>query len=416
MTKQSSAAEPPLTLGDPQVQACPFPTYDRMRAKSPVYFDPVTGMYVVTAFDLVRQVAANPALYSNDTRQLLDRDTPAAAEIRKLLQEADFLPVNTLVTNDPPSHRRYRSLVDKAFNIARVEAAEPRIIDIAGQLIDALGDGPTDFVQAFAIPLPMRMIAELLGVPPEMSDTFKRWSDATLESADFNIPPERQIACVKAQIEMFQFFWMRAEELRQAPQNTLISDLANTRLEGELLNRHELTSILLQLLVAGNETTTNALTWCADHLASSPQLQAELRARPEHIPAFTEEVLRLQAPLQGLFRRVLQPVELGGVALPEGAILNLRWGAANRDACEFAQPEVLDLGRSNITQHLTFGFGVHYCLGNRLARAELQQGVRLLLERTASIELAGSADARRQTGHFIAHGLSRLMLKLTPAG
>ena len=412
MTSDLAAQERPLTLADPAALACPFATYDRMRAAGPLYRDPVTQMYVVTDFELIRQIAANPALFSNDTRQLQNRDTPAAAEIRRLLLEADFLPVNTLVTNDPPSHRRYRSLVDKAFNLARVEAAEPRIIEIAGGLIDAFPEAPFDVVAALAVPLPVRMIAELLGVPAEMGADFKRWSDATLEAADVNIAPARQIACVKAQIEMFQFFWARIEALRQAPQDSLISDLANTSVEGRPLDRHELTSILLQLLVAGNETTTNALAWCAERLAADPELQAQLRARPDRIEAFTEEVLRLHAPLQGLFRRATRAATLAGTELPEGAILNLRWGAGNRDAAQFPDPDRIACERSNVTQHLTFGFGVHYCLGNRLARAELQQAVRLLLERSHVIALAEVEDARVQHGHFIAYGLSRLMLTL----
>ncbi|MGE0742002.1 MAG: cytochrome P450 [Hyphomonadaceae bacterium] len=404
-----------LTLADPSIQACPFSTYARMREASPIYLDPVTKMYVVTSFELARKIAADHATFSNDTRQLQNRDTPARGEIMRLLTEADFLPVNTLVTNDPPDHRRFRSLVDKAFNLKRVQAVDARVADICDELIARFPDGAFDFVPAFAIKLPMQVIAEQMGVPPEMGDTFKVWSDATLEQADFNITPQRQIECVKLQLEMFQFFWARAQELRQAPNDTLISDLSNAKIDDRLLTHQELTSLLLQILVAGNETTTNALAMGVHTLCERTDLQDALRASPVRIPAFVEEVLRLGTPLQGLFRRVTKPTTMGGVDLPEGAILNVRWAAANRDPSEYPNPDAIDLERPNLTQHLTFGFGVHYCIGNQLARLELRRGFEALLRQSTSIALADGDGAAVWRPHFIARGLSRLNIRFARA-
>jgi cytochrome P450 len=410
-----STIEAPISMADPAVVGCPFAAYDALRESAPVHLDPKTGMYVVTLYEDIKAICADTATYSNDTRQLTNRETPAKAEIERLLAEADFLPVPTLITNDPPAHRPYRTLVDKAFNPRRVKAIETRIAEIADTLIDDFPAGPFDFVQAFAIPMPIRMIAEQLGVPTDMAETFKRWSDATLEQADFGITPERQVAAMKAQIEMFHFFWDKAQDLRAQPTDLLFSDIANAQIDGRPIDRHELTSILTQLLVAGNETTTNSLAACAHRLATDQPLQDRLRAEPAGVHTFVEEMLRLEAPIQGLFRRATRPATLRGIDVPEGAILNLRWGSGNRDPRQFDRPAEIDLARGNAATHLTFGLGIHYCIGNQLGRAELRRSVKRLLARTRAIRLDPAEGASERIVHFFAYGFRRLGLVVEPA-
>ena len=413
-TPQSSSC-PHLTFTDPEVLSCPFPTYAKLQEEAPVYLDPVTGMYVVTRYADIRAIAADPQTFANDTGQLQGRQTVATARINAMMEEAGVAEVNTLVTNDPPDHRRYRSLVDKAFGVKRMMSVRPRIDEITRDLIDRFPREPFDFVQAFAIWLPMRMIAEQLGVPPEMGDTFKQWSDATMECTDPRIDPERHIECSRRKIEMNLFLAARGEELRSAPNDTLISDLANSTIDGRQLTRGEFCSLLVQLLVGGNETTTSALASGAYHLASNPQLQAQLRAAPQKIKTFCEEVLRLESPLQGLFRKALTATVLGGVSIPQGAILNIRWAAGNRDPRMFAEPQALDIDRLNATQHLTFGHGIHYCIGNQLARAEMQQAFTALLGRSRNISLVPAEGAVQRLVHFLAHGPTRLMISFEPA-
>lgn len=414
MNEPSTAVgqRPHLTLADPEILACPWPAYKMLREEAPIYRDPGTGMYVVTRFADIRAIAGDTKTFINNTQQLQGRQTPATPTIERMMKEADIEEVNTLVTNDPPSHRTYRTLVDKAFSPKRVAAIEDRILEIAHELIDGFPDGPFDFVRYFAIWLPMRMIAEQLGVPPEMGETFKAWSDATIEATDPRISPERHIECTRLKIEMNQFLAARGAELQIAPDETLISAVANASVDGRQLTKGEFCSLLVQLLVGGNETSTNALASGLYHLATKPDLQAELRAEPEKLKAFSEEVLRLESPLQGLFRRATAPVTLGGVDLPEGAILNLRWAAGNRDPEVFPNPDEIVLNRPNATQHLTFGFGIHYCIGNQLARAELRHSFGALLARSRNIRLVGGEAGVTRLVHFMAHGPTALEIEL----
>jgi len=403
----------PISMADPAVSACPFPAYAQLREEAPVYLDPLTNMYVITRYADIKAICADTATYSNDTRQLANRDTPAKHEIERLLGESGFLPVQTLITNDPPSHALYRTLVDRAFNPRRIREVEPRIMEITRELIEAFPSGkPFDFVDAFATPLPIRMIAEQLGVPSEMAKTFKEWSDATLEQADFSVSPERQIECIKLQIDMFNFFWDSAQKLREKPEDFLFSDIANAEIEGRPITREELSSILTQILVAGNETTTTTMAACLHRLATQPELQDEIRGDSAKIRNFCEEILRLEAPIQGLFRRATKAVTLHGVDLPEGAILNLRWGGGNLDPRQFPCPEALDLTRNNSASHLTFGSGVHFCIGNQLARAELKGGVQQLLEMTRNIRLAKVDQPLEPIQHFFAYGFKQIWVEV----
>lgn len=406
---------PHITFSDPAVLACPFPAYKTLREEAPVYLDPVTGMYVVTRYDDLRAIAADPETFANNTGQLLGRRAAATEEGTEMLEKAGYPEVNTLVTNDPPDHRRYRSLVDMAFSIKRIAAIKPRITEIANKLIDAFPHEPFDFVKSFAIWLPMQMIAEQLGVPPEMGGTFKRWSDATIEATDPRITHDRHLECSRIKLEMNRFLWTRGEELRIRPDDTLISDIANLTLDNRLLTRAEFCSLLVQLLVGGNETTTSALASGMYHLAAKPELQARLRASPDKIKAFCEEVLRLESPLQGLWRRATKATTVGGVEIPEGAILNIRWAAGNRDSKMFPDPENIDLDRLNHNQHLTFGHGIHYCIGNQLGRAELQLGFAALLARSRNLRLAHGEEGVDRLVHFMAYGPTRLMVEFDPA-
>lgn len=417
MNKQVSPVGkcPHISFSDPTVLACPVPVYKMLREEAPIYLDPVTGMYVVTKYEDARAIAADPATFANNTGQMVGRQSEATAEGTKLLADAGFAEVNTMVTNDPPDHRRYRSLVDQAFSIKRIAAIKPRIVQIASDLMDAFPQAPFDFVQSFAIWLPMRMIAEQLGVPPEMGDTFKRWSDATIAATDPRITRERHLECSNIKLEMNRFLWSRAETLRRQPNDTLISDIANLTLDDRPLTREEFCSVLVQLLVGGNETTTSSLASGMYHLATKPALQAELRANPDRIKAFSEEVLRLESPLQGLWRRATKAVTVNGVDIPEGAILNVRWAAGNRDPAMFPNPDEIDLSRTNLNQHLTFGHGIHYCIGNQLGRAELQLGFAALLARSRAIRLAQGEAGVDRLVHFMAHGPTRLMIAFDPA-
>jgi cytochrome P450 len=408
MSDQLSAVAP--TMASPEVMVCPFAAYDEIRESTPAYIDPVTGFYVVTRFADIRAIAADPGSFSNRTGILTRRTTSAKEEIEALYVSEGVPHINTLVSNDPPDHRRYRALVDKVFSTLRVRSAEASIQAATDEMIDAFPVGHFDFGQAFAIALPVRIIAEQLGVPPERGADFKRWSDALLEAANQGLTHEQELAAARTIIEMQKYFRDMTAATRAAPDDSLLSALANTVVDDVPLCETEVVALLQQILVAGNETTTNALASGMLRLVDDPVLQAELRADPGLIPNFCEEVLRLDSPLQGLFRRATRATEIGGVTVPEGAILDLRWGAGNRDERHFAAAEKVDLTRKNPSQHLAFGFGIHFCIGNQLARAELRIAFTRLLARSSNIRLANIADAVDRRPHFIAYGVRRLMI------
>lgn len=405
----------PITMTDPGVMGCPFHAYDVIREENAIFVDPVTGFYVVTRYNDLKAIADDHHTFSNATGQLGTRSQTASKRVAELYRNEGFLHVDTLVTNDPPSHTRYRSLVDKAFNALRIRAAESTILSVINALIEKFPSGPFDFVQEFSVPLPVRMIAEQLGIPPELGGDFKRWSDALLQQANPALTEDEMLDVAKVVIEMQKFFATMIRETRGNPSGTLLSDLANLELDGERLSEAELVSILQQLLVAGNETTTNTISAAVLRLAQNAGLQERLRKNPEQIRSFYEEVLRLDAPLQGLFRRATKDTKVGETPIPEGAILNLRWGAGNRDPQRYSNHNEVDLERESVTQHLAFGHGIHFCLGNQLARAELRIGLTRLLAETSSIRLADCEDNIVRPPHFVAYGISKLMIEITKA-
>ena len=331
----------PVSFADPAVQLCPFAAYDRLRDSAPVYKDPLTGYYVLTRYEDVRRALMNVKALRNRTGLNTTRESSVMAQVNKMYEERGWLPMDTLVSNDPPEHRIYRTLVDKVFTSVRVAGLEPRIEQIINGLIDELpAQGEVEFLEAFAVRLPMIvMIAEQLGIAKEDMADFKIWSDVSVESVSPLITPEREVEIANHLINMQNYLARVIEQVRKVPNETLISHLANTETDGRRLEVRELLGILHQLLIAGNETTTTTLANGMKVLIEQPELAEQLHARPELVRQFVEEVLRTHSPIQTLFRKVAEDVEIQGVVIPAGAIVEVRYGAANRDPAQYARPE-----------------------------------------------------------------------------
>ncbi|XVQ14968.1 cytochrome P450 [Spirillospora sp. CA-255316] len=403
------ALDDSITFADPDVSACPFPVYEKLYGEQPVYHDPQTGNYVLTRYEDVRKVLLNVSAFSSNTGLL--GEFTWEPEALDLLAREGWLPMNTLVTNDPPGHRTYRSLLDKVFLPKKVTGIEPRIQEIVDELIDGFsGESEIDFLQAFAVPLPMYVIAEQLGVAREDQAAFKRWSNVAMESMDPLLPPERQVELAHGFIEMQQYMARIIEGLRANPDDRLLSRLANTETEGRLLEMRELQSLILQILVAGNETTTTTLASGMLTLMRRPELVEQIRANPDRVQPFIEETLRVEAPLQTMFRRAMTDVELHDVTIPAGSIVEVRYGAANRDPRKFPCPADVDLERKNSKSHLSFGHGIHMCIGNQLARAELRLGFQTLLRRLEGFKLSRGDDSVRMQRVYTAYGPAELWM------
>ncbi len=404
-----------ISFADPAVQQCPFPAYDALREEHPVYLDPLTGNYVLTRYADVRKALLNHKALRNRTGLNTTRESTVQDEVARLYGEKGWLPLDTLVSNDLPEHRTFRVLVDKVFTTARVAAMEPRISEIIEALIDDMeGKGEVDFLDAFAIRLPMYFIAEQLGIEKADMDDFKLWSDVSVESVSPLITPEREIEIANHLIDMQNYLARVIDRVRVTPEDTLLSHLANTEIDGALLGKRGLLGVLHQLLIAGNETTTTTLASGMKALIDQPALAEPLHTHPDRIPAFVEEVLRIMAPVQTLFRKAAEPFEIGGVTIPEGAIVEVRYGAANRDPEQFACPAEIDMTREKANAHLAFGAGIHMCIGNQLARGELRLAFAALTRRFKNFRLSRGDEGVEWMTSYIAYGPTRLWISFDP--
>ena len=318
-----------------------------------------------------------------------------------------FTPPSGLLS-DPPEHTRFRRIVQRAFKPTQIEALRPSAQQIARELLDAVkGDG-LELHDDFACPLPVILIAQLLGVPAGEREQFKRWSDSSVEA--MGMPDPTPLA---AELEALRSYLFGAvAEHRARPRGgDLIDELVLAAEADEGLSNAQLVGVVSQLLVGGNETTTSLITNAVWRLLEEPARWAALRADPALVPVAIEESLRFDPPVLGLYRSTTRDVTLHGVTIPRGAKVMLCYAAANRDPRVFAEPDRfrLDRPRSEASEHLAFGLGVHFCLGSALARLEAETALRALLERFPRLTLAGSGE---RIAPFFLWGRRRLPLRI----
>jgi len=402
----------------PDVLVDPFELDHRLRREAPVHRDPKSGVFLVSTYELVLAAARDFETFSNHFASAAGAlglgvadDDPQITQFQK----QSFPIVDTMLTADPPEHRRFRGLVNRAFTPRRVEGLRDAIRGLCHDLVDAFADAGTCEVLAdYAVPLPLRIIADQLGVSRADLPHFKRWTDGFTARLSGIAQGEEAALAMNRILEFQHYFAVRIDEAARAPRDDILSDLGRARVEGERpLDVGEQLSILQQLLVAGNETTANAIAEGVRHLALDPGLFQHIADQPALLPGFVEEVLRLASPLQGMWRRASRDAELGGVAVPQGSLVLLRYGSANRDESVFRDPDRLDPGRRNAVDHLAFGHGIHFCLGAALARSELRAAFGVLLERVERLRLEGNA-APRYRPSILLRGLSELRVTFAP--
>ncbi|MBI1181830.1 MAG: cytochrome P450 [Alphaproteobacteria bacterium] len=411
MMETITGAPADRTLASIEVQEDPYDYYDVLRDQAPVYYDPQLRVYIVSRYDLLMDAIRRTDVFSSIGSQAPAEMRAPPPEVKEI-EKQGWPRVNTMVTNDPPSHTRYRKLVDYAFTPKRVKAMKPDMDDIVNLLIDRFIDrGEVELVSEFAVPVPLYVIADQLGVPREDAPRFKTWSDASVAPLGLMLSDEEWIDSARKVLEFQRYFVAALDERRQRPCDDLLTALLQARAEGEKpLDTAELLSIVSQVLVAGNETTTNSIAAGMTLLIDHPDQQRLLREEPGRIPTFVEETLRLESAVQGLFRVVKEDTELGGFAIPKGARLMLRYAAANRDGAKFASPHELDVRRTNAGAHLAFGAGTHHCLGAQLARYEMIASFEAILARMDGLAYAGGRNSFRHHPHLCLRGLRELWL------
>jgi hypothetical protein len=405
-------------LVSPEVLECPYPFFERVRNEAPVHQTPL-GFWLVSRYDDVMAVVRDTERFSSNMRNSFAAPSPSV-ELRAIQAEA-YPSVNTLLTNDPPSHTQFRALVNKAFTPKRVAQLEGEIRQIANDLVDRWVDGGrVELVGEFAVGLPLTVIADALGVDRADMPAFKRWSDDSVAPLSGMLSPERQLECARSRVEMQRYMADRCRERESDPRDDLLSDLVQARFDsgeraGEQLSMPELLNVIEQLLVAGNETTTKLIAAGMLALLEHPAQMTAVRADRSLIPNLVEEALRYESPVQMLPRVAKVDVEVGGVAVPAGSILMMMYGCANRDDAKYPGAAAFDVTRDNARTHLAFGQGPHFCPGAALARSEARIAFELLFDRCADWALDTSVDAptHRELSMTL-RGLSALHLTFSP--
>ena len=419
MTAQLKKHEPApdFTLADPDFIRCPFPDYQWMLEERPAWRDPSSGFVVVTRYNDVRGILMDPTTWSSRTSQIFNRTSSVSDQVQGLYEAGGWLPLDTLVTNDAPEHRRYRSLVERALMPARIKTVQ-HVIDSAVDRLttDMLQHGRVEFMESFAIPLTMTMLSsQIAGAAAGDIQLIRHWTELMMEAIDPSLEPQRELEITR-EVLLFQQYVARAiERLRARPDQTILSDLVHAELDGEHLSVREIIAIATQFFGAGHDTTTSALGSIVRYLAEHPQDHKMLRSHPDKISNFVEEILRLEAPIQRLFRRATKDTEVAGMQVHAGELAIIQYGGANRDERRFACPAAMDADRKDANAHLTFGAGVHFCVGNQLARAELRTAAAAIVARCAEIRLVDGDKSFSYHMQFISRSLSRLDIEVTPA-
>ena len=408
---------------DPTTLQCPYPHYAKMRTDAPVHHIPSLGMYFVTRHDMISEVIRDIETFSN---QFGNTSMPLPAEAREKMLEvlAEGYPrVPTMLTADPPTHTRYRRLVSKAFTPRSITELEPIIRAITTRLIDSwIDSGTIEFVTQFGVPLPVEVIAKALNVPDDRLADFKRWSDDSIAGIGTNISVDQRVEAERGVNEFQHYFAEALEKRRVTPQEDLLTKLLNARIDDDdpevtdkrALDMPEMLSIIQQLLVAGNETTTKMLTEMMRLLAEHPDKWAAVKANPALIPGVVEETLRLSTPTQGMWRVATRDVELAGVHIPKGSRVVVVYSSANRDENVFTDPDEFDPERSNVTDHLAFGKGTHFCVGANLSRLEGRVALEEIAKRLDSFTLPATNTFQYHPS-FMLRGLTSLDLDVVPA-
>jgi len=388
----------------PGMLANPYEMYRNLREQAPIYWSEMMESWILTRFDDVDAVLTDNRFSSDRSRA----QTRFAQMMRE--QQEQYGPMGnsqTMLTSDPPDHTRLRKLVSKAFTPRAVLDLRPRIQDIVDYLLAEAGErGEFDIIHDLAYPLPVIVIAEMLGVPPEDRHRFKHWSDTVVATLGGPFtPPEVMEAGRVAIDELAEYLGNVIAERRAEPRNDLISGLIAAEEGGQVLSEEEIFATCILLLIAGNETTTNLIGTSMLALFRNPEQMERLRKDLSLMPSAVEELLRYAGPVHGTGRVPKEDIEIGGHVFHEGEMVFTLLAAANRDPAHYENPDQLDVAR-NPTDHVALGDGIHFCLGAPLARAEAQIAIGSLLERFPKLRLLDNDP--EWGGTFIIRGVKRL--------
>lgn len=403
---QTGAALNPL---DPRFRSDPYPSYKKLREKDPVHRSRLTGGVVLTRYADCETVLRDNRRFSSDDRKQPNYGKTIEQTIKQgIMTREEASERGSMLRMDPPDHTRLRSLVSKAFTPRTVETLRPRIEQIVEEQLDAVAaSGEMDVIRDLAYPLPVTVIAEMLGIPTEDRERFKHWSDEAIRSLGFGSTDDARRS-MQASRDLRAYLEPVVEQRRREPREDLISALVAAEEQGDKLSTDEVFSTIILLLVAGNETTTNLIGNGLLALLRHPQQLAILRDDAALIENAVEELLRYDSPVQFTGRIPLEDAEIGGRTIPAGKELLLVLGGANRDPAQYNDPDRLDVTRKDV-RHLSFSHGIHFCLGAPLARLEGQIALLALLRRFPDMRLGVAEPPRGE--NILLRGLAALPVR-----
>ncbi|MDG2301152.1 MAG: cytochrome P450 [Acidimicrobiales bacterium] len=397
---------------DSEISECPYGAYEVLREEAPVWKDPTSGIYVITRYEDIKEILIDTERFRNK-RKFRARTNTRSEVIQKLYEEKGWVPAPTLAGRDDPEHKEMKALFSHAFRPQKINQLDPFVENLAARLFeDFLPKGECDWVKEFAIPLPLIVIGHQMGVPEADIWQIKAWTDAWVQRLGMMQTDEEAIWSTEMEIEAQHYFQPIFERLREHPDDTLLSDLVNTEIPewGRTLTDEELhAEMMADTFVGGSETSTNAIAAGVMLLIEQHDQWELLQSDPDkYLPILVEEVLRLEGPVQGLFREAACDVTFHGIDIPQGSTINIRFASANLDDTVFEQPRKLVLERANSRQHLAFGFGIHYCMGAPLARRELFFSFKTLVDRIDEMWFLEGKNDFRHHPNFCLRALREL--------
>ena len=369
----------------------PYPDYKNWRENNPIWWAEDVNAWVVSRYKDVHIVLKNPKLFSSAAMGERDHEIS--------------LP---LLTDDPPRHTKLRAIMNKAFTSRAIKLMENEVRNMSNDLLDKLDiSKPVDIAHEFTIPLPISVISQLMGIPFERKDDFKRWSDA-LTGTGSETEIEKRMPEI---INMRNYFLSLIPLRKDSPGDDLISKVVNAEVDGETLDENTIAGFNMLLLIAGNETTTNLLSNMLNHISYNPNIWEELRQNKDLVDAAIEETLRFDSPVHWVSRRATKDTELSGQIIKKGENVFAIMGSANRDSSHYENPDEFRLDRKQNKDHHTFGHGIHFCMGAPLARLEGKYALEGLLNRFEEVTPLKNAKNQRTSSSML-RGYHHLWLNL----
>lgn len=390
----------------PEFKRNPYPTYATLREEAPIFFDDNMRFWFVSRHEDVSAILRDRR-FGRTIEHIMTREEAGLPPRNPAYASFHKLGAHSMFDKEPPDHTRLRSLVHKVFTPRRVELLRGKIEGFSNDLIDkAEPNGRMDLLEDFAVPIPVTVIAEMLGIPEADRYHLRPWSNDIVKLYELNHTPEQAQKAIKAAEDFSDYLRNLARQRKRDPQDDLITALATVEEAGDVLTEDELISTCVLLLNAGHEATVNVMGNGMLALFKNPDQLAMLRENPALLPTAVEELMRYDSPLQ-LFRRwVLEDVTYKGVEFKQGQEIALLFGSANRDPLVFDQPDTLDITRQE-NPHISFSLGIHYCLGAPLARLELQTSFAALLRRLPNLRLEAEPEYREG---YVIRGLQELIV------